>query len=126
MCFKRNMLMGEHNELKNRFMHVDFKGQKPTIDAKKPTIDGKKTTIETKKAKIELAVEESSFNKTAKENLLKFVRGVELDEIFGVSRVREIVVCGASSASAALKKLQALDLIEPVTGHGKGKYRFKE
>ncbi|MCQ2106579.1 MAG: hypothetical protein MJZ26_12395 [Fibrobacter sp.] len=97
---------------------MDFKGQKPTIDAKKPT-------IETKKAKIELAVEESSFNKTAKENLLKFVRGVELDEIFGVSRVREIVVCGASSASAALKKLQALDLIEPVVGHGKGKFRFK-
>lgn len=123
--FFRNMLMGEHNELKNRFMHVDFKDQKPTINAQKPTIGGEKTTIETKKAKIELAVEESPFNKTAKENLLKFVRGVELDEIFGVSRVREIVVCGASSASAALKKLQTLDLIEPVVGHGKGKHRFK-
>ncbi|MCQ2050569.1 MAG: hypothetical protein MJZ22_06175 [Candidatus Saccharibacteria bacterium] len=86
----------------------------------------KNQRLKRKKAKIELDVEESSFNKTAKENLLKFVRGVELDEIFGVSRVREIVVCGASSASAALKKLQALDLIEPVVGHGKGKFRFKE
>lgn len=130
--FFRNMLMGEHNELKNRFMHLDFRSQKPaietqkpTIDSKKPTINQEKPTIDAKKAKIELAVEESSFNKTAKENLLKFVHGVELDEVFGVSRVREIVACGASSASAALKKLQALDLIEPVSGHGKGKYRFK-
>ena len=123
--FFRNMLMGEHNELKNRFMHLNFRSQKPAIETQKPTIDSKKTTIDDKKAKIELAIEESPFNKTAKENLLKFVHGVELDEIFGVSRVREIVACGASSASAALKKLQAIELIEPVNGHGKGKYRFK-
>lgn len=130
--FFRNMLMGEHNELKNRFMHLDFRSQKPAIETQKPTIDSKKTTInqekptiDAKKAKIELAVEESSFNKTAKENLVKFIRGIEFDEIFGHSRVMEVVGCGASSASAALKKLQALDLIEPVSGHGKGKYRFK-
>lgn len=130
--FFRNMLMGEHNELKNRFMHLDFKSKKTIIDIEKPTIDGKKAkinqekpTIDAKKAKIELAVEESSFNKTAKENLVKFIRGIEFDEIFGHSRVMEVVGCGASSASAALKKLQALDLIEPVSGHGKGKYRFK-
>lgn len=130
--FFRNMLMGEHNELKNRFMHLNFKSKKTIIDIGKPTIDGEKATInqekptiDAKKAKIELAVEESSFNKTAKENLVKFIRGIEFDEIFGHSRVMEVVGCGASSASAALKKLQALDLIEPVSGHGKGKYRFK-
>lgn len=120
------MLMGEQNELKNRFMHLNFRAQKPVIETQKPTISDKKPTIGTKKAKIELAIEESPFNKTAKENLLKFVHGVELDEIFGVSRVREIVACGASSASAALKKLQSLNLIEPVSGHGKGKYRFMD
>lgn len=130
--FFRNMLMGEHNELKNRFMHLNFKSKKTIIDIEKPTIDGEKATInqekptiDAKKAKIELAVEESSFNKTAKENLVKFIRGIEFDEIFGHSRVMEVVGCGASSASAALKKLQAIDLIEPVSGHGKGKYRFK-
>lgn len=70
-------------------------------------------------------MEESSFNKTAKKNLVKLIRGIELNEIFGHSRVVEIVGCEASSASAALKKLEAFDLIEPVVGHGKGKYRFK-
>ena len=45
-------------------------------------------------------MEKFSFNKTAKENLLKFVRGI--------------------------KKMQALQLIEPVEGHGKGKFLFKE
>lgn len=131
--FFRNMLMGERNELKNRFMHLDFTNRKPTIELKKPTIglqkpmiDNEKPTIDVKKAKIELAVEESSFNKTAKENMLKFIRGVEIDEMFGASRVREIVACGASSASAALKRLLSLQLIEPVSGHGKSKFRFKE
>jgi len=123
--FFRNMLMGEQNELKNRFMHLDFKGEKTTINVENPTIGIQKPMIESKKAKIERAVEASSFNKTAKKNLLKFIRGVEVDEIFGVSRVMEIVACGASSASAALKKLQSLGLIGPVTGRGKGKFRFK-
>lgn len=75
---------------------------------------------------IEFAVEKSSFNKIAKRNLSKFIRGIDAGEIFGVSRIREIVGCGASAAASALKKLQALELIVPVSGHGKGKFRFKE
>ena len=124
--FFRNMLLGEHNELKNRFMHLDFKPQKPTISEKKQAIGAEKPTIGSKKATIEFAVEKSSFNKIAKRNLSKFIRGIDADEIFGVSRVREIVGCGASAAASALKKLQALELIVPVSGHGKGKFRFKE
>lgn len=117
--FFRNMLLGKHNELKNGFMHLDFKPQKPTISEKKQAIGAEKPTIE-------FAVEKSSFNKIAKRNLSKFIRGVEPGEIFGVSRIREIVGCGASAAASALKKLQALELIVPVSGHGKGKFRFKE
>lgn len=124
--FFRNMLLGEHNELKNRFMHLDFKPQKPTISEKKQAIGAEKPTIGSKKATIEFAVEKSSFNKIAKRNLSKFIRGIDADEIFGVSRIREIVDCGASAAASALKKLQALELIVPVSGHGKGKFRFKE
>lgn len=124
--FFRNMLLGEHHELKNRYLHLDYNRQKPTIDVKKPTIDFQKPTIGGKKTTIEQAVENSSFNKIAKENLLKFVGGIALDEFFGVSRIREIVGCGASAASSALKKLQELQLIEPVSGHGKGKFKFKE
>lgn len=124
--FFRNMLLGEHNELKNRFMHLDFKPQKPTISEKKQAIGAEKPTIGSKKATIEFAVEKSSFNKIAKRNLSKFIRGIDAGEIFGVSRIREIVGCGASAAASALKKLQALELIVPVSGHGKGKFRFKE
>lgn len=124
--FFRNMLLGKHNELKNGFMHLDFKPQKPTISEKKQAIGAEKPTIGSQKATIEFAVEKSSFNKIAKRNLSKFIRGVEPGEIFGVSRIREIVGCGASAAASALKKLQALELIVPVSGHGKGKFRFKE
>lgn len=41
--FFRNMLLGEHNELKNRFMHLDFKPQKPTISEKKASDWRRKT-----------------------------------------------------------------------------------
>lgn len=110
--FFRNMLLGEHNELKNS----------SCIWISSP----KSQRFPKKKQAIEFAVEKSSFNKIAKRNLSKFIRGVEPGEIFGVSRVREIVGCGPSAASSALKKLQALELIVPISGHGKGKFRFKE
>lgn len=48
------------------------------------------------------------------------------DEIFGRSAVMEILELKSSGASKLLSNLVQADIIEPVSGHGKGKYKFKK
>ena len=47
------------------------------------------------------------------------------DAIFGRSDMMKEIDLKASRASEFLKELEGQGIIEPVTGHGKGKYRFK-
>ncbi len=48
------------------------------------------------------------------------------DEVFGRSAVMEVLELKASGASKLLSNLVQADIIEPVFGHGKGKYKFKQ
>ena len=48
-----------------------------------------------------------------------------LEEIFGRSAVVELLEIRNSSASKFLSKLVWAEIIEPVSGHGKGKYKFR-
>lgn len=47
------------------------------------------------------------------------------DEIFGRSAVMEILELKSSGASKLLSNLVQAEIIEPVSGYGKGKYKFK-
>ena len=46
------------------------------------------------------------------------------DKIFGRSAVVELLGLQNSSVAKLLSKLSKAEIIEPVSGHGKGKYRF--
>ena len=46
------------------------------------------------------------------------------DEVFGRSAVMELLELKASGASKLLSNVVKVDIIEPVSGHGKGKYKF--
>ena len=48
------------------------------------------------------------------------------DEVFGRSAVMELLELKGSGASKLLSNLVKADIIEPVSGHGKGKYKFKK
>ena len=48
------------------------------------------------------------------------------DEVFGRSAVMELLELKASGASKLLSNLVQADIIEPISGHGKGKYKFKK
>ena len=48
------------------------------------------------------------------------------DEVFGRSAVMEILELKSSGASKLLSNLVQADIIESVSGHGKGKYKFKK
>ena len=48
------------------------------------------------------------------------------DEVFGRSAVMELLELKGSGASKLLSDLVQADIVEPVSGHGKGKYIFKK
>lgn len=114
--FFRNMLMGEHHEMKNRYLHVNYKGnaETPSIGAENPK----------GKVEIEQQVEHAKFKASTKEKLLTIIHGVG-SETFGASKVMKLIGCKPTAATTLIKKLLSLEIIESVTGHGKGKYRVK-
>ncbi len=114
--FFRNMLLGETNELKNRFLHINY--------AKKSGIDVKKSGINTEKSGIEKIVNASRFNFPTKARILKLVYALKFDEIFGASTVMDILPCKATAATAIIQRMRDLAIVEAVSGHGKGKYRL--
>ena len=47
------------------------------------------------------------------------------DEVFGRSAVMKLLELKGSGASKLLSNLVQAEIIEPVSGYGKGKYKFK-
>ena len=47
------------------------------------------------------------------------------DKVFGRSSVMELLELKGSGASKFLSNLLDTEIIEPVSGYGKGKYKFK-
>lgn len=45
---------------------------------------------------------------------------------FCASKAMKLTGCKPTAATSLFKKLLSLEIIEPVAGHGKGKYRVKE
>lgn len=48
------------------------------------------------------------------------------DEVFGRSAVMELLQLKSLGASKLISNLVQSDIIEPVSGHGKGKYKFRK
>ncbi|MBR0091097.1 MAG: putative DNA binding domain-containing protein [Lachnospiraceae bacterium] len=66
----------------------------------------------------------SGYTKKTKQNILKLFEEVGT-EVFGNSRVVEILDCSEVTATSYLKRMEyELNIIVPVEGLGKGKYRF--
>ena len=56
----------------------------------------------------------------------KLYEPVKRHEVFGRSAVMELLELKGSGASKLLSNLVKADIIEPVSGHGKGRYKFKK
>ena len=134
--FLRNLLLGENNELHNRVMHisgywqtekVDIGDQKVDIQTKKVDIGNEIGDIRDRIQKIEeiLARKAADFSsKTAIHTQRLFV-AYGVDEVFGRSMITKQLGIKEAAASRLITKLLQADIIEPVSGYGKGKYRFK-
>jgi fido (protein-threonine AMPylation protein)/ribosomal protein S25 len=115
--FLRNLLMDENYPLHNRTLHISG----AFAETEKTDIDTEKVDIDTKKADIENAFQNKTLN-----YILKMQEAFQDQEFFGRSDVMAVTGIKASRASELLKKLAERGIIEPVTGHGKGKYRFMQ
>lgn len=133
--FLRNLLLGEKNELHNRDMHisgllsaskVDIRGEKVDIQGGKVDIQGRKVDIQTTKVDIHTMLAEKKFSGKTISHIEKLFEIYGFQDIFGRGSVGEILGIKPSGASKLLAKMVQAEIVEPVSGYGKGKYRFKK
>ena len=128
--FLRNLLLNEKNELHNRDLHIGETLNKEKVDIRvaKVDIQDKKVDIQNKKVDIlsVLAERGGSFSIKTTVHIHRLFDKYGFDGVFGRSAVMEILELKESGASKLLSNRMQADIIEPVSGHGKGKYKFKK
>ena len=125
--FLRNLLLDEKNDLHNRSMHISCRFAEVDIEGVKVDIESGEVDIE--RTKVDIRNKLLSFSDTISEKTINHT--VEIfskcgkENCFGRTIVEEITGLKPSGASKLIKLLVDSEVIMPVTGHGKGKYRFQ-
>jgi fido (protein-threonine AMPylation protein) len=129
-AFLRNLLLNEKNELHNRNLHISglLNEEKVDIGDTKVDIENEKVDIQDIKVDIESVLSEkgSDFSVKTTIHIHRLFEKFGFDEVFGRSAVMELLELKSSGASKLLSNLVQADIIEPVSGYGKGKYKFKK
>ena len=134
--FLKNLLLNEKNELHNRTMHVsgkfnnlqkaDIGDTKVDIGDTKVDIGDTKVDIEKIKKEIELKLLQGEVQLKSKTitYILTLYETYGQNQIFGRTQLENVIGVKSAMASRLIKLLLDNNIIEPVSGHGKGKYRF--
>lgn len=127
--FLRNLLLDEKQPLHNRALHISgaFKvseqtnvySQKASGLNQKADIGDKKVNIGDKKTNIE-----DMFTLKTADHIRELLKSFGLQTVFGRSDVQRVLGLKPTRSSALLREMMEHGIIEPVSGHGKGKYRF--
>ena len=90
-------------------------------------LNEEKVDIESKKVDIESVLSEKGSGFSAKTiiHIRRLFDEFGFDNVFGRSAVMELLDLKSSGASKLLVNLVQADIIESVSGYGKGKYKFK-
>ena len=97
---------------------IRFPFQKPSIGGEKPSIGDEKPSIDELLARLRLT-------QPTRENIKKLASALKDGEIFGRSRIMEIVGLSNAPAGDMINTMLRNGLLDSVRGHGKGKYRFR-
>ena len=108
--FLRNLLLNENHPLHNRILHISgtFK-------------ESEKVNIENKKVNIE-----EDFTAKTASHVRKLQEALGKEIVFGRSDVQRVLDLKPTRCTALLREMAEHGIIEPVTGHGKGKYHFRQ
>ena len=117
------MLLNEKNELHNRNLHISG-----LLNEEKVDMGNAKVDIENEKVDIESVLSEKGSNFSVKTtvHIHRLFEKFGFNEVLGRSAVMELLELKSSGSSKFLYNLVQADIIEPVSGHGKGKYKFKK
>ena len=118
--FLRNLLLDEKNELHNRTMHISGRFAEVDIESGEVDIESTKVDIRNKLLSFSDTISEKTINHT-----VEIFSKCGKENCFGRTIVEEITGLKPSGASKLIKLLVDSEVIVPVTGHGKGKYRFQ-
>lgn len=115
--FLRNLLLNENHPLHNRTLHISGTFNEP----EKVNIDPEKANIGPEKANIEAALtaKTAAHVRALQEALASW-------NAFGRSDVQRVLGLKPTRSSALLREMAECGMIEPVSGYGKGKYRFRQ
>ena len=115
--FLRNLLLNENHPLHNRTLHISGTFNEP----EKVNIDPEKANIGPEKANIEAALtaKTAAHVRALQEALASW-------NAFGRSDVQRVLGLKPTRSSALLREMAERGMIEPVSGYGKGKYRFRQ
>lgn len=102
--FLRNLLLGEDNELKNRYLHIRWNENNEADEA------------------IQISSTKGLSRKTAG-HITKLSASLN-NTVFSRKEVMEITGLTATAATTLVKRMAETGVIEAVKGQGKGKYRF--
>ncbi len=121
--FLRNLLLNENNELHNRNLHASGLLNNTKVDIETEKVDIQDTKVDIGTVLIEKGCD---FSVKTTIHVYRLFEKFGFDGIFGRSAVMELLELKSSAASKLLSNLLQQDLIEPVSGYGKGKYQFKK
>jgi len=126
--FLRNLLLDEKNELHNRTMHISKVFEKE-VDIEDLKVDIEDSKVDIASAEVDIRNSLLAFSDKISEKTVQ--HAVEMfskcgkDVCFGRTIVQDITGLKPSGASKLIKLLLDSNVIAQVTGHGKGKYRFR-
>ena len=120
------LLNEEKVDIQNK--EVDIETQKVDIQNKEVDIEPKKMDIQNEKVDIEkiLSKSKKDFSLKTTFHIQRLFEKFGFNEVFGRSAVMEFLELKSSGASRLLSNLLQAGIIEPVSGCGKGKYKFKK
>ena len=136
--FLRNLLLNEKNPLHNRMMHINkefinllnesLKTEEVNIETSKVNIKREKANIVTEKVNIDVhdkySDEIHGFLEKTINHIQKMYDALSDKVAFGREDVQHATGLKPTRASMLIKELVKRKILEPVSGYGKGKYKF--
>ena len=98
--------------------------EKVSVAPEKVAIDEENMLIEAQKLSIQKAINSLDAKKNITANAIRLFNQMGVDGIFGRNDIMEVVGISITAAGNLISKLKDAGLIQAVSGHGKGKYKF--